>query len=262
MEPVRGRAARLPARLLEGQPPGAQKVPKTRGPQDARPPRGCLSSPISAGPGCLPSQICSHRFLLGGSATCPGETGSSRDTWDTTDTGVLAVTDDSAETTPSEHWAVRPPNPGAAMAAVSTATALHARPRPGRRRISRGRPRESRLTSGSRRRGLSRGGGEFWPTGECRGREEGGEARGLETEPENPCGEPVVPGATCTSRSVFPQSVVYACPGLRPPPGSSPALELGSGPSVIPPSVFVQKLGRGGAFEGAVSPPGSLASCS
>ncbi|XP_007466983.1 PREDICTED: lysine-rich nucleolar protein 1 [Lipotes vexillifer] len=51
------------------------------------------------------------------------------------------------------------------MAAVSMATALPARPRPGRKRILRGRASESRLTSGSRRSRLSRGGGEVWPTG-------------------------------------------------------------------------------------------------
>ncbi|XP_049555018.1 lysine-rich nucleolar protein 1 isoform X2 [Orcinus orca] len=51
------------------------------------------------------------------------------------------------------------------MAAVSTATALPARPRPGSKRILRGRASESRLTSGSRRSGLSRGGGEVWPSG-------------------------------------------------------------------------------------------------
>ncbi|XP_033696730.2 lysine-rich nucleolar protein 1 isoform X1 [Tursiops truncatus] len=51
------------------------------------------------------------------------------------------------------------------MAAVSTATALPARPRPGSKRILRGRASESRLTSGSRRSGLSRGGGKVWPSG-------------------------------------------------------------------------------------------------
>nr|XP_014708928.2 lysine-rich nucleolar protein 1 isoform X1 [Equus asinus] len=51
------------------------------------------------------------------------------------------------------------------MAAVSTATALPARLRPGRSRNSRGRHSGPRVTSGSRRSALSRGGGEVWPTG-------------------------------------------------------------------------------------------------
>ncbi|CAI9172868.1 unnamed protein product [Rangifer tarandus platyrhynchus] len=51
------------------------------------------------------------------------------------------------------------------MAAVSTATASPKRPRPGRNRTLQGRTAESRLTSGSRRRRLSRGGREHWPLG-------------------------------------------------------------------------------------------------
>uniref|UniRef100_A0A8C6GC94 Lysine rich nucleolar protein 1 n=1 Tax=Mus spicilegus TaxID=10103 RepID=A0A8C6GC94_MUSSI len=50
------------------------------------------------------------------------------------------------------------------MDAVSTATQGTERPRPGRRRISRGRARKSKLTSGSRLRGCSRG--EAWPASE------------------------------------------------------------------------------------------------
>ncbi|XP_008582282.1 PREDICTED: lysine-rich nucleolar protein 1 isoform X2 [Galeopterus variegatus] len=49
------------------------------------------------------------------------------------------------------------------MAAVSTATAFAARPRPGKSRNSRGWARDSKLISGSRRSGLSRGSGDFWP---------------------------------------------------------------------------------------------------
>uniref|UniRef100_A0A8C5K2C7 Lysine rich nucleolar protein 1 n=1 Tax=Jaculus jaculus TaxID=51337 RepID=A0A8C5K2C7_JACJA len=51
------------------------------------------------------------------------------------------------------------------MSAVSTTTARDAGPRPGRRRLSRGRARGSRRTSGSRRSGRSRGGGDARPAG-------------------------------------------------------------------------------------------------
>ncbi|XP_044903951.1 lysine-rich nucleolar protein 1 isoform X4 [Felis catus] len=51
------------------------------------------------------------------------------------------------------------------MVTVSKATALPAGLRPGRTQNSRGRARDSRLTSGSRRSWLSRGGGEDWPEG-------------------------------------------------------------------------------------------------
>ncbi|XP_016785075.1 lysine-rich nucleolar protein 1 isoform X2 [Pan troglodytes] len=54
---------------------------------------------------------------------------------------------------------------GAAMAAVSTVTAFAGRPRPGRSRNPRGWAGDSKWTSGSRRSGLSRGGGEISPTG-------------------------------------------------------------------------------------------------
>ncbi|CAH6793003.1 Knop1 [Phodopus roborovskii] len=49
------------------------------------------------------------------------------------------------------------------MLAVSTATMGNVRPRPGRRRPSRGRTKSAKITSGSRRRGRSRG--EAWPAG-------------------------------------------------------------------------------------------------
>uniref|UniRef100_A0A8C9GUT1 Lysine rich nucleolar protein 1 n=2 Tax=Piliocolobus tephrosceles TaxID=591936 RepID=A0A8C9GUT1_9PRIM len=51
------------------------------------------------------------------------------------------------------------------MAAVSTVTAFAGRPRPGRSRNPRGWAGDSKWTSGSRRSGLSRGGGEISPTG-------------------------------------------------------------------------------------------------
>ncbi|XP_063468222.1 lysine-rich nucleolar protein 1 isoform X2 [Symphalangus syndactylus] len=58
---------------------------------------------------------------------------------------------------------------GAAMAAVSTVTAFAGRLQPGRSRKPRGWAGDSKWTSGSRRSGLSRGGGEISPTGECQG---------------------------------------------------------------------------------------------
>ncbi|XP_063468225.1 lysine-rich nucleolar protein 1 isoform X6 [Symphalangus syndactylus] len=54
---------------------------------------------------------------------------------------------------------------GAAMAAVSTVTAFAGRLQPGRSRKPRGWAGDSKWTSGSRRSGLSRGGGEISPTG-------------------------------------------------------------------------------------------------
>ncbi|XP_064218618.1 lysine-rich nucleolar protein 1 isoform X2 [Aotus nancymaae] len=51
------------------------------------------------------------------------------------------------------------------MATVSKVTAFAGRPRPGRSRNRRGWASDSKWTSGSRRRGFSRGGGEVWPTG-------------------------------------------------------------------------------------------------
>lgn len=89
--------------------------------------------------GCLPSQICSHMLLPGGSATCPGETGRSKDTWDTVGNVLLLVTNDSIEPARSSLWPVRLPTYcGAAITAVSTATTLLGRPRPGRSRNSQG----------------------------------------------------------------------------------------------------------------------------
>jgi hypothetical protein len=149
------------------QPPGEQWALGDRDP-GRRPP-----GPAPRGqPGCLPSQIWSHRVLPGGSATCPGDTGRSRDTGDTVGTGVGLVTDEFAEPTGSSRGTLRLETcRGAAMAAVSSTTAYAARPRPGRSRTCRGRAGESRLTSGSRRSVLSHGGREGWPAGEWRSME-------------------------------------------------------------------------------------------
>ncbi|XP_059010284.1 lysine-rich nucleolar protein 1 isoform X2 [Mustela lutreola] len=81
-------------------------------------------------------------------------------------TDVRTVSDDSVEPAGSSRWVVRPlAGPCAAMVAVSTATALRARLRPGRSRNSRRRASDWRLTSGSRPSWLSRGGGEDWRAG-------------------------------------------------------------------------------------------------
>lgn len=137
--------------------------PRRSRPRPARVPPGPASG------GRLPSQIWSHRFFPDGSATCAADTSISGDPGDTAGTGVRVVTGESVEPPASSRSTLRlDPCLGAAMDAVSTATQGAPRLRPGRRRTSRGRARNSKLTSGSRRRGCSRG--DAWPAirpGEC-----------------------------------------------------------------------------------------------
>lgn len=129
----------------------------------------CASPRVPPSPVSLPSQICSHRFFPGGSATCTGDTRLSGDPGGTAGTGVRVVADRSAEPPASSRCAMRlDVCLGAAMDAVSTATTDSESPQPGRRPPSRGRARSSKLTSGSRQRGHSFG--EAWPEarlGEC-----------------------------------------------------------------------------------------------
>lgn len=122
--------------------------------------------------GCLPSQIRSHRLLPGGSATCPGETGRSKDTCDIVGNALLLVTNDSIEPARSSLWPMRLATYwGAAITSVSTATARLGRPRPGRSRNSRGGGPASRdRLPGHGGAGLSRG-GEVGPAGERGGRD-------------------------------------------------------------------------------------------
>ncbi|XP_051703424.1 lysine-rich nucleolar protein 1 isoform X2 [Oryctolagus cuniculus] len=158
-----GRAAQPGARLFP--PLGIAQRPPTSA---AWRTEAARLPPSSASPGCLPSQICSHRFLPGGggSVTCPSDTGRSGDTDDTVSAGVRVVPDESAELSGSSRWPLRLGIcRGAAMDAVSTATAFASWQRPGRNWMSRGRASEWKLTSGSRRSGLSRGGGDPRLTG-------------------------------------------------------------------------------------------------
>lgn len=89
----------------------------------------------------------------------------------------FGVVTESAEPVQSSRWGARLDNCGvAAMLLVTEETAFISRRRPGRSRNSQGRPSDLKLTSGSRRSGLSRGGGAFLPAGERRTSCSGGRA--------------------------------------------------------------------------------------